>query len=458
MFRRTRVPDTGTGSRSRLLSLVVVVAVLGIPAAVLRGLCIGHSCDELESAVSEVPFCSLPAEVREPFAAGFEGELHRSPDILGVTGDSLVAGGTAFEPSERAPAWPSLEPISTRVPLVFSGAGVSSEAQVPEGIGLRDIAPTIAEMIDFRRPNPQVRSGEAIAGIASGEQPQLIIEVVLKNVGSSDLDAQPDAWPTLRSLLEEGAGTLEASTGAIPLDPAASLTTIGTGGLPNEHGITGTLVRDNEGRIVRAWGPGSPVHIIATLPDDLDEKLRQEPMIGLIRTDVSDSGLIGGDWYIEVDKDEVVTESKSPTRAVRRVLATGFGRDDVPDLLGVVLEGHIADMDAELRAIAELASSSSRTGSTALVVSATGSTPDPGEADVQGAAIARRIEKAVPGPARVVAAVAPGGIYLNEKTLVEEEITEDEVLKPFQDLKGSDGRPLIADAFSAIAVSFERYC
>jgi hypothetical protein len=445
--------------RNRLLSLVAIVAIAGIPAAVLRGLCVGHSCDELESAVSEVPFCSLPAAIREPFAAGFEGELHRSPDILGVTRASIVSGGTAFEGSQPAPAWPTLEPMSTRVPLAFAGTGVSSSARVPDGTGLDDVAPTLAEMIDFRRPNPQVRSGKAIAGVASGEIPRLIIEVVMKHVGSSDLEAQPNSWPTLRSLMDEGAGTLDATTGAIPLDPAASLTTIGTGGLPNQHGITGTLVRDNEGRIVKAWGPKTPVHIIATLPDDLDEKLGQEPMIGLVRSDVADTGLIGGNWYVDVDKDEAITAPEEPIKAFRRLLAKGFGADDVPDVLGVVLDGEIEEMDAELAEIQTLAIASiTGDGSVALVATATGSTVDPGEADMDGTAIARLIERAVPGPAPVVAAVGPGGIFLNEKTLIDEEITEDDVLKPFGDLTGPDGRPLMADTFTAIAVSFERYC
>ncbi|MDQ4143108.1 MAG: hypothetical protein M3198_05060, partial [Actinomycetota bacterium] len=250
--------SSATTSRSRLLSLVIVVAALGAPAAVLRGLCAGNSCDEEASASSEVPFCSLPPEVREPFAAGFEGELHRSPDILGVTGDSVVVGGSAYGPGAARPPWPSVRPSSERVPVAFSGTGVSAVA-IPDGTGLDDIAPTIAEILALRRPNPQVRSGEAIEGIASGETPRLVIEVALKNVGSRDVEADRGAWVSLRELLDQEASTLDARVGSVPVEPTASLTTIGTGGLPHQHGMVGTLVRNDEGDVVRAWGARSPV-------------------------------------------------------------------------------------------------------------------------------------------------------------------------------------------------------
>ena len=443
-----------TTSRSRLLSLVIVVAALGAPAAVLRGLCVGHSCDEEASAASEVPFCSLPDDLRRLFAAGFEGELHRSPDILGVTGPTGVSGRTVFGPDDPASAWPSREGRSTRVPIVFTGAGVDPEASVPDGTGLDDVAPTIAAVLGFQRSNPQVRSGVAVEGVASGQPPRLVIEVALKNVGSSDVDAEPDAWTNLRSLLDDGAGTLEGDVGSIPVEPTASLTTMGTGGLPNQHGIVGTALRDNEGNVVRAWGPRSPVHIIATLPDDLDERLDEEPRIGLVRTEVSDRGLIGGNWYVEVDRDEIVTDRRDPAGEVERMIRSGFGDDEVPDVIGVALEGDAAAVDEQLGSIASQADAAGAT----LVVAGSGSIPEPKAGGITAQALVRQLEDAVEGADPVIDAAAPGGVYLEQETLVKSGITEDDVLNAFVDLEGADGRPLFADAFPAIAVSFARYC
>lgn len=440
--------------RSRLLSLVAVVALVGVPAAVLRGLCLGNSCAEEESAASEVPFCSLGREQRELIAAGFEGELHRSPDLLGVTRpDVVVAGGTAFGADEDQPAWPASDVTAARVPLVFVGDGIAPDAEIPEGTGLDDVAPTIAEILGFDRPHPGVRSGRAIEGVASGAEPRLVVEVVLKDVGSSDVESGEE-WSSLRHLLDRGAATLEANAGSVPTDPAAILTTIGTGGLPHQHGVVGTLVRNDDGEVVRAWGPRAPVHIIATLPDDLDEELGQEPLIGLVQSDPSDRGLIGGDWYIDNDQDRVVTERAAPAAAVKRLLGEGFGGDEIPDFLAVALEGDAGFLDEQLGRIVRLISGASTEA--ALVVTATGGHPD--VVDVDAATVEGALESAVSGASPVIGAMAPGGVYLDQEALAGGDVSEDDVLQALRTVEGADGRRLLADAFAAIAVSFARYC
>ena len=82
-----------------------VIALILAPAAILRALCAGHSCDEPDEGGANVPFCSLPEERRSQIVAGFrEG---RSPDVLTVTADAS----------------------SGRVPVVFSGAGIATAGQ-----------------------------------------------------------------------------------------------------------------------------------------------------------------------------------------------------------------------------------------------------------------------------------------------------------------------------------------
>ena len=62
-----------------------------------------------------------------------------------------------------------------------------------------------------------------------------------------------------------------ADVGSLPLDPAAVLTTIGSGGIPSEHGITGSRLRGTRGRVVPSWSREAPTSVIATLGDDLDD-------------------------------------------------------------------------------------------------------------------------------------------------------------------------------------------
>ncbi|MGH2577198.1 MAG: hypothetical protein ACRDG9_05535, partial [Actinomycetota bacterium] len=47
----------------RLLVLLLVLAVIGVPAGVLRAACVGKSCPA-EVAPARVPFCPLPAELK----------------------------------------------------------------------------------------------------------------------------------------------------------------------------------------------------------------------------------------------------------------------------------------------------------------------------------------------------------------------------------------------------------
>jgi len=323
----------------RLLILLLGLAAIGVPAGVLRAACAGKSCTATV-AQARVPFCPLPAELKAKLAAGFrEG---RSPDVMAVARSESVRGGAGAGP------WPSVADPSTitAVPIAFFGTGIRAGAAVPVGTGLDAIAPTLSEVLGFRRPHPDVRAGTAVDGVANGERPRLVLEIAWKGVGTDELRADPRSWPSLRSLMERGAGTLAGDTGSLPLDPAATLTTIGTGGLPSQHGITGTLVRNAGGQVVEAWGPGSPFSVIATLPDDLDEAMDQRPMIGLVARDQADRGIIGGNWYIGHDRDAiVVAKGGDAVRAARRLLAEGFGHDDVPDILAVVLDGSVGSMD-----------------------------------------------------------------------------------------------------------------
>jgi len=435
----------------RLLVMLIVLAAIGIPAAVLTATCAGRSCDASGGEVLRVPFCPLPAALKDGIANGFrEG---RSPDVLGV-----AAGTPVYTDVDglRTP-WPATDASTDlRVPMVFAGTGVTQGASVPNGTTLDRVAPTVSDILGFERAFPEVRSGTSITGVANGERPRLVILIAWKGVGSSELESQQGDWPFLSSLLDDGAGTLEGEAASLPLDPAATLTTIGTGGLPSQHGITGSFVRNGEGAVVQAYAPDAPVQIIATLADDLDHA-DPSTLVGLVATDERDRGIVGGHWYPGEDPvDSVIGDSATAPLSVEVHLTTGYGADDVPDVLGVVLDGRVRSMDrwtGEIVTEAERATS----GSTLVVVAGTGSAetdrlavPDRGLVD--------QVEEAVPGDALAVAATVPGGLFLDQAVLREQQVTGQVAVDALLSASGASGERMLADAFQGFAVSFARYC
>lgn len=440
--------------RRRLLALLAAAVLVGIPAGVLRAACVGNSCREPAGADVRLPFCSLPDRLKEGIAAGFRDG--RSPVILAIAGPSGLAGTVGPGASPSVP-WPIAEERpDNRVPIVFAGAGVVPGAAVPPGTGLRDVAPTLEQIVGIRRPHPEVRSGTAVDGVASGEGPRLVLMVALKGVGTADVEDASASWPTLRRLLDEGAGSLEGVTGSLPLDPAATLATIGTGALPTEHGITGTFLRNDRARLVRAWGRAAPLTIVATLGDDLDDRRGERPRVGLVADDPADQGLLGGSWYVEHDRDDLaVVPPRDVLPAVRGLLEAGYGADAEPDLLGVVLRGGPRRVDTALDAIVGLAERATG-GATTVVVAGTGSAggsrslPDAGE-------VVREVEASV-GASGLVEAAAAGGLFLDQRVTAREGISSDRVVRVLLELRGPDGTRRFADAFPSFAVSFARYC
>jgi hypothetical protein len=446
--------ENGSVSTDRRTLVVVLVALaVAVPAAALRALCVGRSCRPAEPEGASVPFCSLPPELRDLVAAGFRDG--RGPHIMVITGDTAVRGSTG-QGDPSAP-WPSTagDP-SARVPLVFAGAGARDVARIPPGTTLDAVAPTVAEAIRLRRPHPGVRSGRPIAGLAEdAPRPRLVVEVAWVGVGTEELQADPTAWPTLRGLIEDHAGTLDAEVGSVPLDPAAVLTTIGAGALPEDHGITGSLVRNDDGQIVPAWGPGSPYSVVAGLGDDLDELRGQRPRIGAILTDPSERGIIGGTWYVEGDRDDLLIETQAsalpPT--VEGLLDRGYGADPTTDLLAVVMRGSIRSMD---RALAGMVGAvEEAVGEDVLVVVTGTGSAAPGQA-VPASALEAGVERRL--GLDVVAAAAPGGLFLDQQALTSTGLSDDPVLRALRSLRSPDGGPLVADAFPQVAVTFARYC
>lgn len=444
----------GVVTGRRLLTLLLILAAIGIPAGVLQALCVGSSCDSDTSETARVPFCPLPDALKRHIVNGYyEG---RSPDVIAVTTPGIAVAGPQDSALGPVP-WPSVgdDPPAT-VPIVFWGTGVRPGAAVPDGTVLDGVAPTVSEILGFERPFPEVRSGKAIPGVASGDRPRLVFLVVWQGVGGSELEATPDAWPYFASLLQDGAGTLSGDTGSLPLDPAATLTTIGTGGLPSQHGITGSLVRNDDGVVAPAFGAESPVTVIATLADDLDQANRNRSLVGLVAPNESGRGLIGGAWYPDADLDDtVISRRADPVNALASLLDRGYGRDDVPDILGVVLDDDLEVMDGKTRALVRQAGRAAR-GSLLVVVAGTGSVA--GRDAIASAVLTEHVEAEIPGDDGVLTAAVPGGLFLDSEVLTEQAITGQAVVEAVLSASNADGERMMADAFQGFAVSFARYC
>ena len=431
------------------MSLVAVAALLAVPALVMRITCLGRACeDEGTARASNVPFCSLPSGLRHDIASGYrEG---RSPEVLAAATGNVV-GATGFG-TRRGPSWPGTD-LDTRVPLYFAGTGVGS-MEIPEGTTLDAVAPTLSEIIGLERPHPEVRSGTPIEGVATGERPRLVLLVVASGLGSRDIEAGRASF--FEDELIGGAVTMEADPGSQPLDPAAVLTTIGTGGLPRQHGVTGRMIRNDEGRLVQAWSDAAPVSVIATLADDLDETTNQRAKIGVSMSHRSDRGIVGGNWYVGGDRDRLLlTRGAGEDRLDLSELARGgYGKDPVTDLFALIVKGgvgRIREAFIQSRAVAERVSD----GSYTVVFTGTGSRSQAG-AEVGAQSIATRVDQAV--GADVVEGLAAGGLFLDVNVQTEEKISEDRVIEAMRDLRGADGSPVFADVFPALAVSFARYC
>jgi hypothetical protein len=433
-----------------MLVLLVALAAIGIPAAVLTATCAGRSCESAGGGEVRVPFCPLPEAVKDGIVNGFrEG---RSPDVIGIADGTPVYTG-----SGRARAsWPAAASTDTSVPIVLSGAGVSDGATLPVGVTLDRIAPTVSRILGFEREHPEVRSGTAVPGVADGTRPRLVLLVAWKGAGTPELRGGHREWPFLSSLMREGAGTVRGRTGSLPLDPAATETTIGTGGLPSQHGITGSYVRNTRGQVVPAYTRNAPVQIIATLADDLDHA-DSATMVGLVAPDQTDRGLVGGGWYPDEDPvDVVIGDGEAAPLAVQAQLDSGYGADGVPDVLGVVLDGPVRNADRWTKQIVTEAERATA-GSTLVAVAGTGSWEEnPGA--VPDTALVDAVEEAVPGDERAVAAAVPGGLFLDQRVLTDEQVTGQVAVDAMLSADGPDGERMLADAFQGFAVSFARYC
>jgi hypothetical protein len=430
----------------RATAVLTIVAVIAIPAAVLRTLCVGRSCDQEQQATRNVPFCSLPARTRSALAAGFRDG--RSPDVMAVTRAGIAV--VSKTPDGAPVEWPSTKGVTTGAGLSLSGAGID-DSSFPSRFDLTDLGPTLGKLTEVPIPHPDVRSGRPVAGVSTTTRPTLVVLVAAR------------ATPRALSGFDSSVESMRALPESLPSDPAAVLTTIGTGGIPAEHGITGTHVRNEGGEVAAAWSlpafrperPGfrarPPLSVIATFADDLDDTLDQQPKVGLVADTFQARGLMGGTWYVDRDRDDVrIVSTAEVLPAARRMLARGYGDDRVPDLLGVSLR--VTDRTAAARLRRWAARIAGPKVLTAVVVLPE-SKPPP------SAIPAREIERSLTKKLGrdVVEVATAGGLFLDQEVLAEAGVTRDDVVRALDRVE-HEGETVFADVFPSLAVAFARFC
>lgn len=457
-FTRARL-----GKRAAAFSLVALV--VGAPAVAMRLLCVGGSCETTAVASSYAPFCSLPRDIRESVTQSTRDG--RSGELLMVANENGLTGGTAFtRRSAFQPQWPSLDRGADRVPIVMAGRGVARGADLPPGVGLDDVVPTVGEMIGFNRSHPDVRSGQAMSDVvaASPTPPKLVILVAWKGIGSEMLTEQPSSFPNLDRLMADGSGTFEAVNNSYSTDPAAPLTTLGTGGVPSQHGITGSLLRNDRADLVGAWGPDSPINVIATFAEDLDEAYDQEPTVALVGTEEIDQGLIGGGWYVDHDTDlvsmlPVGSSAEAVTEEAEKLLRlTPLAKDATPDVLAVAQRGSPQELDQELGRLWDAARDAVG-DHFVLVVAGTGAARDARRSGpAANTRFISRLQRDISGGRNVIEGIGPGELFLDQDVLAQRNLSDEVVLDALLDMKGRSGQPLFADVFPSVTVTFGRYC
>jgi hypothetical protein len=423
--------------------LLISLALVGAPAIALRAFCAGKSCDDDAEVAAAVPFCPLPADLRALIIDGYrEG---RSPDVLATTTSAIRLSDDAGVVWPRSP----YDPAANDVPILLFGHGINP-GRLPDGVGVDRIAPTIARVIGYDRPHAEVRSGTVLAkAVRAGARPSLVVEVVWRSVGTIAFTPAGLTWFGGHDL--HAAWTFTGTTASLPVDPTAVLTTIGTGGTPSQHGITGSSIRDEHGRLEPAWSARAPTSIIATLADDWDHATAQRARIGLVSSSPVDRGLIGGTWYLDHDRDDLTNGSEAPVREVLHLIDAGYGADATTDIIGVVLSGSTERMDRDTGRI--VAAVRRRVPEATFVLTATG------DADGGGVArpdVADAVDRAIGYP--VVSRAVAGGIFLDQAVMATNDITSDDVVRAMDAMTAPDGTRVFADAYPGFAISFSRYC
>lgn len=270
---RASGPDTDPGRRNLL-----VAAGVGGLAWAIAGPSIGWAARKLGRAdprpIQEAMASDLGSEymelVRRNFIPRRSGDLQLL--LAPYNSSNYPSESLSLVPRDprtsHASPWMYLE----RIPLVVHAPGLVVASDSEERVSLADLASTTAQLMGFNDwPGDRAGRPLSLATSRSLRRPKVIVTFVFDGGGWNVLDAFPNDWPELKALMGESADFRNAIMGSFPAVTACAHASIGTGTFPNRHGITGHNLRDEQGRVRKAYdtpGKAQPGDIwLPTLSD-----------------------------------------------------------------------------------------------------------------------------------------------------------------------------------------------
>jgi hypothetical protein len=219
-------------------------------------------------------------------------------------------------------------------------------------VTISDIAPTVADLLDFDFPDRQATALTEVLETTE-ETPKLIVTAVIDGGGWNVLEEHPDSWPNLERLMSEGVNIDNAIVGSSPSITPAVHTNIGTGSFPRQHGVTAIVVRENDGNLAGAFSEDDDtvgVGLIdptinlrqTTLADEYDLATGNAAEIALVSPGTYQVGMIGhGAALPGADRDIAPSLAK-----VEQEWATNPAFFAAPDYINEDVAGPEAELEA----------------------------------------------------------------------------------------------------------------
>ena len=280
----------------------------------------------------------MPHEWAQRAARGYRSGPSRANDLIIVPDPPNYVGGLAST-SHSGPYG-----FLQEVPFVFYGPGFvrsRGSIELDREVTLADVAPTYAQMMDYDFPR---RKGRPITELMAPTEdtPNLIMTVVIDGGGWNDLRRWPGAWPFLKELTRIGTSVENGILGSSPSVTPSTHTNLSTGAFPRQHGVTGIVVRKNDGSFVGGFvrsidyagartNPSVTLRM-TTLADLWDRDNGNAPLVGTVSFGNYTVGMIGHGSDIEGgDKDIAAFEERGVWATDPRYFTMpSYLNDDLP--------------------------------------------------------------------------------------------------------------------------------
>ena len=199
-----------------------------------------------------------------------------------------------------------------RVPMFWYGPGfVRAAGAVQRPVTVVGMAPTTAKLLRFpySAPDGSPMTEALLPEAQRPDPPKVIVTVVWDAAGSNVLEAHPDSWPFLKSLIPEGTWYENATVGSSPTSTAQIHASMGTGAFPDDHLLVGHRLRVGT-TIVTPWAQGPNLITLPTLADLYDRAMGNEPLVGISATVNIHFGMMShGSFFTGGDRDIGTTRS-----------------------------------------------------------------------------------------------------------------------------------------------------